>query len=43
LDKNVTVPDGARIGIDCDEDRARGFTVSDAGITVVGKGQRVPG
>jgi glucose-1-phosphate adenylyltransferase len=43
LDKNVTVPDGARIGFDCDEDRARGFTVSDGGITVVGKGQRVPG
>ena len=43
LDKNVVVPEGAHIGIDCDEDRDRGFTVSPAGITVVGKGQHVPG
>jgi glucose-1-phosphate adenylyltransferase len=37
LDKNVVVPEGARIGMDPDEDRARGFTVTDSGITVVGK------
>ena len=41
LDKNVNVPEGARIGMDPDEDRARGFTVTDSGITVVGKGQTV--
>jgi len=41
LDKNVVVPEGARIGVDRDEDLARGFVVSDGGITVVGKGQRV--
>ncbi len=42
LDKNVTVPDGAEIGVDSDHDRRRGFTVSEGGITVVGKGQMVP-
>ena len=42
LDKNVVVPDGARIGVDHDEDRARGFTVSAQGITVLGKGHIVP-
>lgn len=41
LDKNVIVDDGAEIGVDLDRDRARGFTVSDGGITVVGKGVRV--
>jgi glucose-1-phosphate adenylyltransferase len=43
LDKNVVVPEGARIGMDAEEDRARGFHVTDSGITVVGKGQRIPG
>lgn len=42
LDKNVVVPEGARIGMDPDEDRARGFTITESGITVVGKGQKVP-
>ena len=43
LDKNVTVPDGAEIGVDPDADRARGFTVSDGGVTVLGKSQQIPG
>jgi glucose-1-phosphate adenylyltransferase len=38
LDKNVVVPEGARIGVDREADLARGFTVSDNGVTVVGKG-----
>jgi glucose-1-phosphate adenylyltransferase len=28
--------------VDKERDRARGFVVSDGGITVVGKGQEVP-
>jgi len=42
LDKNVTVPDGAEVGVDKEHDKARGFVVSSGGITVVGKGQTVP-
>ncbi|MCU1639031.1 MAG: glgC [Microbacteriaceae bacterium] len=41
LDKEVVVEAGATIGVDADADRARGFTVTDSGITVVGKGVHV--
>ncbi|NYH88888.1 glucose-1-phosphate adenylyltransferase [Actinopolymorpha rutila] len=41
LDKNIVVPDGARIGVDPEHDLARGFTVTDSGITVLGKGRRI--
>ena len=41
LDKNVRVPDGVSIGVDREADLARGFMVTDSGITVVGKGQLV--
>ena len=41
LDKNVVLADGATVGVDHERDLARGFTVTDSGITVVGKGVRV--
>jgi glucose-1-phosphate adenylyltransferase len=41
LDKNVIVDPGASVGVDRESDLARGFTVTDSGITVVGKGVHV--
>jgi len=41
LDKDVVIGAGATVGVDHDDDRARGFTVTDSGITVVGKGVHV--
>ena len=38
LDKNVVVHERARVGIDREHDLARGFTVTESGITVVPKG-----
>ena len=41
LDKNVHIPEGAKIGVDSEADEARGFTLSEGGVTVVGKGVTV--
>ncbi|MBT1582625.1 glucose-1-phosphate adenylyltransferase [Curtobacterium flaccumfaciens] len=41
LDKDVVLAPGAQVGVDREADEARGFTVTDSGITVVGKGVRV--
>ncbi|MBK9475981.1 MAG: glucose-1-phosphate adenylyltransferase [Tetrasphaera sp.] len=38
LDKNVVVPEGTQIGFDHEHDRARGFEVTESGLTIVGKG-----
>ena len=43
VDKNVTVPAGTRIGVDHEEDLARGLVVSPAGVTVVQKGYQFDG
>ena len=40
IDKNVVIPEGARIGVDLACDRER-YTVSDNGVVVIGKGQRI--
>jgi glucose-1-phosphate adenylyltransferase len=41
LDKDVVVDAGAEIGVNAEADRAKGFTVTDSGITIVGKGVHV--
>ncbi|WP_341360760.1 glucose-1-phosphate adenylyltransferase [Georgenia sp. M64] len=41
LDKYVVVEEGAQVGLDHDQDRERGFTVTESGITVVPKGMVV--
>ena len=41
IDKNVDVPPYTRIGFNRDEDLARGFVVSNGGVTVVPKGAKL--
>jgi glucose-1-phosphate adenylyltransferase len=38
IDKGVKIADHDRIGFDHDHDRTRGFTVSEGGVVVIGKG-----
>jgi glucose-1-phosphate adenylyltransferase len=40
IDKGVVIEEGAQVGVDLDADRER-FVVSDGGVVVIGKGQRV--
>jgi glucose-1-phosphate adenylyltransferase len=42
LDKEVVVEPGATVGVDRERDVARGFTISESGVTVVAKGLVVP-
>ncbi|MBT1072422.1 glucose-1-phosphate adenylyltransferase [Pelotalea chapellei] len=37
IDKNIVIPDGTIIGYDHDQDRARGYDVTESGIVVVTK------
>jgi glucose-1-phosphate adenylyltransferase len=41
IDKNAVVPDNAKVGVDREADLARGFLVSETGITTVAKGVTV--
>ena len=41
IDKNVDIPAYARIGVSREEDEARGFYVSEGGVTVVPKGAKL--
>lgn len=41
LDKGVVVEEGATVGVDLEHDLARGYTVTESGITVVPKGMVV--
>jgi glucose-1-phosphate adenylyltransferase len=43
IDKDVEVPAGTRIGFDPEEDRRRGFYVSEGGIVVVPKRAKLEG
>lgn len=40
IDKNVHVPEWTQIGVNLDDDRARGFTVTASGVVAVPKGYR---
>ncbi|MCA0292179.1 MAG: glucose-1-phosphate adenylyltransferase [Actinobacteria bacterium] len=41
IDKDVQIPEGTTIGFDLEHDKARGFTVTESGLVVIGKGQTV--
>lgn len=41
IDKGVHIPQGTVIGFDPEHDRARGFTVSESGITVIAKAEGI--
>lgn len=38
IDKRVKLPEGTQIGYDLDKDRQAGYTVTESGIVVIGKG-----
>jgi glucose-1-phosphate adenylyltransferase len=42
IDKGVVVPEDTTIGVDPEADRARGFMVTESGLTVIAKFQDVP-
>ena len=42
IDKGVVIPDNAQIGVNAADDRKRGFTVTESGLTVIGKFTSLP-
>jgi len=42
IDKGVEIPAGLTIGFDAEQDRARGFTVTESGIVAIGKVGLIP-
>jgi glucose-1-phosphate adenylyltransferase len=42
IDKSVRIPAGCKIGVNEEHDRNRGFTISENGIVVIGKGDIIP-
>jgi glucose-1-phosphate adenylyltransferase len=40
IDRDVTLPEGTVIGHDLEQDRARGYTVTEGGIVVVSAGEQ---
>jgi glucose-1-phosphate adenylyltransferase len=43
IDKRVQVPEGCQIGFNLEQDRARGFTISEGGVVVVPLGAHIEG
>jgi glucose-1-phosphate adenylyltransferase len=41
IDKGVRIPAGTEVGFDAEQDRARGFLVTDSGVTVIAKADGV--
>ncbi len=41
IDKGVHIPSGTEIGYDSGEDRRRGWTVTDSGLVVIARGERI--
>ncbi len=41
IDKNVKIPPGCTIGVDREQDRRRGLTISEGGVVVIGKGDTI--
>lgn len=41
IDKDVVIPQGTEVGYDLEHDRQRGFTVTEDGIVVIAKAERV--
>jgi glucose-1-phosphate adenylyltransferase len=39
IDKGVSIPEGARVGYDADEDKRNGYVISPGGVVVIAKAE----